>query len=223
MSHAVMPSLNRQRWNVGAPLLARFALRVNRMRPFFITFTAVLLVLAACQRGGSETAATDTTPTTVTSPAGEASPPPPANLSATDREFAETAARMGMAEVQLATNVSNRAQTQEARSFAQRMITDHNRSNGELATLGATKGIDPPADIEPDKKSLDTKLSGLTGPELDRTYMQAMVDDHAAAVSRFQSASAQLTDPDLKAWATKTLPVLQEHHRMAQEILATLK
>jgi putative membrane protein len=193
------------------------------MRRFLITLTAVLLVLAACKRGESETAATDPTATTLTSPAGEASPPPPANLSASDREFAETAAKTGMAEVQLATNVSARAQTQEVRSFAQRMITDHNRSNQELATLGATKGIDPPADIDPDKKTLDTKLSGLTGPELDRTYMQAMVDDHAAAVSRFESAAAQLTDPDLKAWAAKTLPVLQEHHRMAQEILGTLK
>jgi putative membrane protein len=198
------------------------------MRRFLITLTAVLLVLAACKRGGSETAATssaatDTSATTLTSPAGEASPPPPADLSPGDREFAETAAKTGMAEVQLATNVSNRAQTQEVRSFAQRMITDHNRSNQELTTLGATKGIDPPADIDPDKKALDTRLSGLTGPELDRTYMQAMVDDHAAAVSRFQSAAAQLTDRDLKAWAAKTLPVLQEHHRMAQDILGTLK
>jgi putative membrane protein len=192
---------------------------------------ACLLVLfaAACNR--QETASTDTVPagtpadtgTTVTSPAGEASPPPAGALSAADRTFADTAARMGMAEVQLATNVSNRAQTQEVRSFAQRMITDHNRSNQELTTLGAQKGIDPPADLDPKHKELDTKLAGLTGPELDRAYMQAMVDDHTTAVSTFESAAAQVTDPELKAFAAKTLPVLHEHHRMAQEILATLK
>jgi putative membrane protein len=190
-----------------------------------------LLLLAACNRAentSSDTAATTagttgTTAMTVTSPAGEASAPPPATVTPGDRAFAETAARMGMAEVQLATNVSNRAQTQEVRSFAQRMITDHNRSNQELTTLGAQKGIDPPADLDPKHKELDTKLAALTGPQLDRTYMQAMVDDHATAAADFEAASTQLADPDLKAWAAKTLPVLHDHHRMAQDILGTLK
>jgi putative membrane protein len=190
-----------------------------------------LLLLAACNRAentSSDTAATTTgttatTATTVTSPAGEASAPPPASLTPGDRSFAETAARMGMAEVQLATNVSNRAQTQEVRSFAQRMIVDHNRSNQELTTLGARKGIDPPADLDPKHKELDTRLATLTGPQLDRTYMQAMVDDHAAAAAEFESAATQVADPDLKAWAAKTLPVLHDHHRMAQDILGTLK
>lgn len=187
-----------------------------------------LLLLAACSRpeptASDTAAATDATAaTTVTSPAGNASTPPPATVTPGDRNFADTAARMGMAEVQLATNVSNRAQTQEVRSFAQRMITDHNRSNQELTTLSAQKGIDPPADLDPKHKELDTKLAGLTGPQLDRAYMQAMVEDHAAAVAAFQSAAAEATDAELKAWAAKTLPVLHEHHRMAQEILGTLK
>jgi putative membrane protein len=53
--------------------------------------------------------------------------------------------------------------------------------------------------------------------------MQAMVDDHASAVAAFQSAAAQASDAELEAWAAKTLPVLHEHHRMAQEILGTMK
>jgi putative membrane protein len=197
------------------------------MRRLITTCALLLFVLAACQRAEeTTTASVDTSATTaptVTSPAGESSPVPSGTVSAADRSFAETAARMGMAEVQLATNVSNRAQTQEVRSFAQQMITDHNRANQELTKLGAQKGIDPPADLEPKHKELDTKLAGLAGPELDRAYMQAMVDDHAAAVAAFESAAAQVTDADLKAWAAKTLPVLHEHHRMAQEILSTIK
>jgi putative membrane protein len=189
-----------------------------------------LLLLAACHASeqttsdtGGATNTTAATATTVTSPAGEVATPPPATITPGDRNFAETAARMGMAEVQLATNVSNRAQTQEVRSFAQRMITDHNRSNQELTTLAAQKGIDPPADLDPKHKELDTKLAALAGPELDRVYMQAMVEDHAAAMTAFQSAAAGAADPDLKAWAAKTLPVLQEHHHMAQQILGTIR
>jgi putative membrane protein len=198
------------------------------MHRLIASCAALLLVFAACNRAeepSSDTGATTPaeTATTVTSPAGEASPPATAGVSDADRTFADTAARMGMAEVQLATNVSNRAQTQEVRSFAQRMITDHNRSNQELTALAAQKRIDPPADLDPKHKELDTRLASLTGPELDRAYMQAMVEDHATAVAAFESAAAQVTDPDLKAFAAKTLPVLHDHHRQAQEILGTLK
>ena len=187
----------------------------------------LLILVFSCRNdetatGTDATGTAAATGTTVTSPAGEASPPPP-NLAPGDREFAEKASRMGMAEVQLATNVSNRAQTQEVRSFAQQMIADHNRSNQELASLASRKGIDPPADVLPEHKALDEQLAKLTGPELDRAYMEAMVKDHEKAAAEFESASQQLTDPDLKAWAAKTLPVLHQHHKTAQDILATIR
>jgi putative membrane protein len=201
------------------------------MHRLTVTATLILVLAAACRGGESSTATTEAadtagtaaTGTTVTSPAGEASAPPPATVTQGDRAFVEKAARTGMAEVQLATNVSNRAQTQEVRAFAQRMITDHNRSNEELTTLAARKGIDPPADVDPEKKALDADLAKLTGPALDRAYMEAMVKDHEAAAAEFESASRQLADPELKAWAAKNVPILHEHHHMAQEILGTMK
>lgn len=193
-----------------------------------LTPLALTLVLVAC--GQRETATTDTATTdtaatapTVTSPAGEASPPTPGNITPGDQQFAERAARIGMTEVQLATNVSNRAQTQEVRSFAQQMIIDHNRANQELTAITTRKKIDPPADLDPAHKALDAELAKLSGPALDRAYMEAMVKDHAAAAAEVEAASRTLTDPDLKAWATKNLPILHEHHRMAQEILGTMK
>jgi putative membrane protein len=198
---------------------------MQRLAPVFI----LLIVFAACAKHetpSADTVAADNTAataTTVTSPAGEMSPPPTTPVAAADRAFVEKAARTGMAEVQLATNVSNRAQTQEVRSFAQQMITDHNRSNQELTTLAAQKGIDPPADLDPEKKALDTELAKLNGPPLDKAYMEAMVKDHATAAADFEAASQQLSDPDLKAWAAKTLPVLHQHHKMAQDILGTIK
>ncbi len=200
------------------------------MHRLTVTAALILALAAACRNDESsttteaaDTAGTAATGTTVTSPAGEASGPPPTSVTPGDRAFADKAARTGMAEVQLATNVSNRAQTQEVRSFAQRMLVDHNRSNEELTTLAARKGIDPPADLDPEKKALDAELAKLTGPALDRAYMEAMVKDHEAAAMEFEAASRQLADPDLKAWAAKTLPILHEHHHMAQEILGTLK
>jgi putative membrane protein len=66
---------------------------------------------------------------------------------------------------------------------------------------------------------LDVKhLQSLTGGQFDQTYLSDMVGDHIQAVSEFESASQDLSDPVLKTFATKTLPTLQRHSRMAQEL-----
>ncbi len=41
--------------------------------------------------------------------------------------------------------------------------------------------------------------------------------------SKFQMASKGLQDPDLKMWATKTLPTLNEHLKMAKDIHGKLE
>lgn len=201
------------------------------MRNITALLFALLVFAAACQK--HETTTTDTagtasttaaTETTLTSPAGTDVPPATTGtLAAADLEFLTKAAKTGMAEVQLATNVTQRATNADVKAFANQMITDHNASNQELMMLAASKGVDPPSDIDPDKKALDAELAKLTGAALDKKYMEAMVKDHVAAAAEFEKAAQQVTDPDLRGWASKTLPTLHAHHHSAEQIVAKLK
>ena len=50
-----------------------------------------------------------------------------------------------------------------------------------------------------------------------------MVEDHEKDVKEFENASKNATDPDLKAWAGKTLPTLQHHLEMAKATNAKVK
>ncbi len=61
-------------------------------------------------------------------------------------------------------------------------------------------------------------LQTLTGDQFDQGYLSDMVSDHTQAVSEFETASQNLSDPDLKKFATKTLPTLEKHSKMAQEL-----
>ena len=61
-------------------------------------------------------------------------------------------------------------------------------------------------------------LQSLTGDQFGQGYLSNMAGDHAQAVSEFETASQSLSDPDLKKFATKTLPTLQKHSKMAQEL-----
>ena len=68
-----------------------------------------------------------------------------------------------------------------------------------------------------EEKALDDRLSKLSGAAFDRAYMKAMVDDHVKDVSEFKKEAKSGTDPEVKAWAAKTLPTLEEHLKMARE------
>jgi len=61
-------------------------------------------------------------------------------------------------------------------------------------------------------------LQSLTGDQFDQGYLSDMASDHTQAVSEFETASLSLSDQGLKKFATKTLPTLQKHSKMAQEL-----
>ena len=62
-----------------------------------------------------------------------------------------------------------------------------------------------------------TKLEGLNGAAFDHAYMADMVRDHKADVAEFKKESTRGKDPDVKSFASKTLPTLEEHLKMAME------
>ena len=61
------------------------------------------------------------------------------------------------------------------------------------------------------------KLSKMRGAEFDRAYMRDMVQDHEKDVKKFRQEAQHGGDPDLKGFAQKTLPVLEQHLKMAHD------
>ena len=67
-------------------------------------------------------------------------------------------------------------------------------------------------------KATKDKLSKLQGAAFDKAYMKDMVADHKQDVAEFKKASATSKDPDLKNWATQTLPTLESHLKEAEKV-----
>jgi len=138
-----------------------------------------------------------------------------------DREFAEETAKGGMAEVKLGELAVERASNPDVKKFGQRMIEDHRMANKEFMTIAKKKEFDLASatkELTGKDKELYDSLSKQTGADFDKAYMKAMLEDHKKDVAMFESMSKNGKDEDLKAFATKTLPVLREHLKMAQEI-----
>jgi putative membrane protein len=140
-----------------------------------------------------------------------------------DQEFMNKAAQGGMAEVMLGQIASTKGTSPDVKNFGNRMVSDHGKANDELKQLAQTKGVTLPADVDDESKKMSDKLSKLSGKDFDKTYINGMVDDHEKDVKEFEKASKDAKDPDLKAWASKTLPTLQDHLKMAKDTKAKLK
>jgi putative membrane protein len=89
--------------------------------------------------------------------------------------------------------------------------------------IAAKKQMTLPADIDADGHEAMQRLSALSGSSFDRAYMEMMVSDHEKAVSDFEMESTGGTDTDFKAFATKTLPTLKTHLRLARAAAAKVK
>ncbi|OUL35846.1 hypothetical protein BV372_09655 [Nostoc sp. T09] len=139
-------------------------------------------------------------------------------LSSADQQFVTEAAQGGLAEVQLGQLASQRGASNAVKQFGQRMVQDHSQANNQLQQLATQKGMTLPTGIGNEREKVRQQLSKLSGTSFDRQYMNHMVQDRVKDVSLYQRQAQQGQNPDLKAFAAQTLPILQQHLQQARSI-----
>ena len=142
-----------------------------------------------------------------------------ATLSSSDKKFAMTAAAGGMAEVETARLALTKASSDAVKQYAQKMIDDHTAANAELMQIASAKGITLPTAPDAKMRAMMAKMERLSGAAFDREYvMMAGSKDHQKMEKLFRDESMRGRDADLKAFAAKTLPVVQQHLQMARDL-----
>jgi putative membrane protein len=144
-------------------------------------------------------------------------------LSRGDYKFLKDAATSGQMEVELGDLAKQKGMNQSVKTFGEKMVTDHSKANEELKAIASQKGVTLPAKLSHGERSDIEHLQKATGKDFDQDFASRMVKDHKKDVKDFEDAAKDLKDPELKAFAAKTLPTLQEHLRMAQEMESAVK
>jgi len=139
-------------------------------------------------------------------------------LSTKDYKFATAAVEGGRMEVSLGLMAVQKAYSSAVRDFGQLMVDEHQKAGAELTKLLTQKGATVPDATSKKDDKLTTHLQGLTGTAFDTAYIKAMVRDHKKDLKEFQMAAEKSDDADLRSWAAKTAPMVQEHLRRAQGI-----
>lgn len=148
---------------------------------------------------------------TVLAPASAARADSASKPGAETRTFMQNAAVGGMAEVELGKLAQEKAANDAVKQFGARMVTDHGKANAELQTLAKDKGVTLPTQVDAKHKAEHERLAKLSGAAFDRAYVTAMTQDHVHDVEAFRKAAKSASDPDVKAFAERTLPTLEEH------------
>jgi putative membrane protein len=140
-----------------------------------------------------------------------------------DRKFVIEALKGGLAEVELGKLASEKASNDAVKQFGQRMVDDHGKAGDELKKIAQDKGIEPPAGLDGKHQKLRDRLAKLSGAEFDRAYVNEMLKDHRKDVKDFQREADRAKDPDVKAFAAKTLPTLQDHLKQVESLQTQVK
>jgi putative membrane protein len=144
-------------------------------------------------------------------------------LASGDRRFVMDAAHGNTAEVELGKLAAEKGSSDAVKQFGKRMTDDHAKANAELKEFAEKKGLTLPADLDPKHRQLRDRLAKLNGADFDRAYANEMVNDHKKDVAEFKREAKSAKDPDLKAWASKTLPTLEDHLKQAQDMQTQVK
>jgi putative membrane protein len=153
-------------------------------------------------------------------------------VGAEDNRFVKRAAAQHLRMVRLGELALERARSEEVRRFARRMVEDHRRASEEARALAERKGLTVATTLSGRSRRAWDRLAGLSGDEFDRAYMRLMVNDHQGDAKTYHKVAGYLitdprspffeTDEDVKRWAGRMLPMVEEHRRLAERVAGQL-
>ena len=136
-------------------------------------------------------------------------------LSQKDVSFIQKAAGGGQQEVENGKMAEKQGKSADVKRIGARMVADHTKANKELTGLANRKGV-----------TFDTRgvrAQNIGAADFDRQYLKLLEMDHKNDIAEFQREAKSGDDRDVKAWAAKTLPTLQEHLAMVEAAMSKVK
>jgi putative membrane protein len=139
-----------------------------------------------------------------------------------DTTFATKAAQGGLAEVELGKLARDKAQSDDVKQFGQKMVDDHSKANDDLKQIAQKNNMTLPTDVSAKDRANIDRLSKLSGAAFDKAYMRDMVADHTKDSAEFHTEANSGSNSELKDFAGKYAPTIDEHLKMAKDINAKL-
>ncbi len=148
------------------------------------------------------------------------------NTSLTDDKFVRAALAAGTDEIKEGTLYAD-AGNSLVQTYATRMVKDHSEANTQLLSLARELNITVPNGTLPESGQSEQSPLPQGSPPQSRPsnsvspkkYFETQVADHEKVIALFKNEIASGSNARVKAYAQKTLPVLETHLALAQKDL----
>jgi len=142
-------------------------------------------------------------------------------LSSTDKAFLRSAAEADMTEAHVGKMAQGKSSADAVKNFGQSLVQDHTKAYEELTALANKTGADIPKGIDVRRIRAIGELTREKGPAFDRSLAAHEVQDHRKTLAEFKREADKGQSADVKAYAQKMIPTLEEHLRKAEELEKT--
>jgi putative membrane protein len=135
-----------------------------------------------------------------------------------DQAFVRKALEGGATEVQLGQLAQQKSQSQDVKQFGQKMVEDHTQLGEQMKPIAQQLGVKEPKGPSKKDKQLIAKFEGLSGPQFDEAYIQAMVKDHKEDLKEFKDEAQSALNQNVKQAAQQGAGVISQHLQMIEQI-----
>jgi putative membrane protein len=147
-----------------------------------------------------------------------------ASSKSTTAAILEQIHRANLKEIAVARIAEQKASNDEVRAYADQLVKDHTSADQLVVATAQKKGtrLRDPAIARRESthgKLAEQKLSSASGAQFDRLFLEQTSADHKKLISELQQEREDASDDDVEALIDKIMPILQQHHDLAQILM----
>jgi putative membrane protein len=144
-------------------------------------------------------------------------------LNSTDQNFITSANLSNNAEIDAGTLAATKGNSAGVKTFGSMMVTEHTTAKTDLKSVGTNVGVAVRDTIDAPHIALKQQLLTLSGRAFDSVYITNQVADHQATLARFDAEIGGGNHAQVRNYAMKYRPNIQNHLHMADSIAVAMK
>ncbi|HSH87202.1 MAG TPA: DUF4142 domain-containing protein [Methylophilus sp.] len=141
------------------------------------------------------------------------------DIASSDKRFLKNAAEAGNYEIAGSQLALKKSKNAEILKFAKMMTEDHTQAAAKVKDLAAKRGVELPKEPSLIQQAKLKYLETREGTKFDKSYASGVgVAAHEQTIKLFEDAAEDAMDPEIKKFASDSLPVLKKHLEEAKRI-----
>lgn len=140
------------------------------------------------------------------------------DLTEADRSFLVKEARGASYELQSAKLAVGKAERQDVKAYAEKLVQDHEKYNAALEKLGKREGLTLPTDVDATDKAHMQDLERLTGKGFDDLYVKEALRINADDKRDGDKEKAATKVQAIKDFLAEFDDMDQEHEKLARKL-----